>query len=860
MAFKPRSATEPLAETPEKLFPLLLRTGENSPGLWSQQTDILRDYVSHVDAHDLAVELPTGTGKTLTGLLIAEWRRRVRSGRVVFACPTVQLVRQVVQAAAKEGINVVDLSGPWRGWDAGQVARYESGKSIAIVPYSTVFNIKPHLGTPDLLIFDDAHAADQYVSSAYTVRVARRELPSVYEDLIEALRPGLSKERHAQLIMVNPGVGTKSNIDALFPTLRDEWLEPIDHALSKLGDLNSSTAKDASYRHAAIRGHLRACTVYVTWNAVEIRPIIAPTFENPVFSMAKQRLYLSATLGASGELERSFSRPKVTQLSLPPEAPKPRSGRRFVVFPHLVKEVDANALTKSILEMAERAIILTPSDWSASDAEKSIVPEGWSIFKKDHVVESFATFATTDRAACVLANRYDGLDLPGGDCRVVALYGLPRATNLHEEFLSGRARSGAAIEERMRSRVVQGTGRCTRGPRDWALVVIADPETTTYLSRREVQSALDEDLQAEIRFGLEQSDNSVNELIENVRIFLTADPAWQTIAEPLLADYRSEALIELPPTAAPLLASASKEVQAAEANWNEDWIAGGQLNHQAAELLNSCPEARGYRAYQLFLAATYINAGGRMNADRAALDSADALSEESVRVAAPATWMQASLPLPGAAEKTVSLADEIAITELTALVATAPSAAKHNARVAEMQSGLSVIDHNNYEPALSTLGKLLGAEAWKPKGDGRADSVWCWGNELWLTLEAKSEHKDDGQIGLDDVRQVNEHLKFLAEDRKVIIPGGSSSIMISPREAFKQDALVIAERFTFKVTLMEVLALASAVERCWLVLLTLRNLTNDVERRRAVEQTLTDARLLPSDVTDRLTLRPISGT
>jgi superfamily II DNA or RNA helicase len=42
---------------------------------------MLKTFTSEADKPDIALELPTGTGKTLTGLLVAEWTRRKR-GRV----------------------------------------------------------------------------------------------------------------------------------------------------------------------------------------------------------------------------------------------------------------------------------------------------------------------------------------------------------------------------------------------------------------------------------------------------------------------------------------------------------------------------------------------------------------------------------------------------------------------------------------------------------------------------------------------------------------------------------------------------------------------------------------------------------
>ncbi|WP_146072705.1 DEAD/DEAH box helicase family protein [Cryobacterium sp. Y62] len=517
MVFKARSASEVTAPTPEKLFPLLSRTGSNSDALWSQQTDLLREYAAtRLRARDLAIELPTGTGKTLTGLLIADWRRRQNKSRAIFACPTVQLVRQVLVAAEREGIPAVDLSGSHKLWGATEKSRYERGQAIAVVPYSSVFNTSPKLIDADVIVFDDSHAGEQYVSAAYTVSVSRSRHPEIYSNVIEAVKPGLGAERYAQLIMNSPGPGTRQLIDPLVMALRDDWLAPIDHALIAFNNLpkEDREGRKQSFTYTAVREHLSVCVAYVTWDRIELRPMTPPTFENSLFTNANQRVYLSATLGTAGELERAFGRPKVKRLALPPEAPTPKSGRRFLVFPHLVPDCDPDELTRQLLSVAGKAIVITPSDRTAVFAEAAIIPDQWSIFRKSDVEDSFDDFAKASSAAAILANRYDGIDLPGDACRVVALYGFPGATSLQEQFLSTRARSKSVIDERVRSRVIQGTGRCTRGPRDWALVIVADPETTSYLSQNEVRLSLDEDLQAEVLFGLEQSETSAQELTD----------------------------------------------------------------------------------------------------------------------------------------------------------------------------------------------------------------------------------------------------------------------------------------------------------------------------------------------------------
>jgi replicative superfamily II helicase len=73
------------------------------PGLLSHQADLIRAYAEKAAAKsDVALQLPTGSGKTLVGLILGEWRRRKYGERVVYLCPTRQLVHQVTQQAKEQ--------------------------------------------------------------------------------------------------------------------------------------------------------------------------------------------------------------------------------------------------------------------------------------------------------------------------------------------------------------------------------------------------------------------------------------------------------------------------------------------------------------------------------------------------------------------------------------------------------------------------------------------------------------------------------------------------------------------------------------------------------------------------------------
>jgi hypothetical protein len=216
----------------------------------------------------------------------------------------------------------------------------------------------------------------------------------------------------------------------------------------------------------------------------------------------------------------------------------------------------------------------------------------------DDVSERLRPFAVVPHATCGLANRYDGLDLPGDACRAEVMEGMPDQDNLQDRFLSERARAGAALAERIRTRVVQGAGRCTRGPSDWAMVAVLGADLTKYLLRPETQRALDPELQAEIQFGIENSRNTtMADILDNVRTFLSQGDAWRNVAERYLADYRREAARILPDGTAALAKSAGSEIEACGLAAAGHWAEASQAAQDAARLLGEGGDAtRGYRA------------------------------------------------------------------------------------------------------------------------------------------------------------------------------------------------------------------------------------------------------------------------
>src|SRR5690348_12186041 len=91
-------------DSPEELFHTLSGRAKSHGYLRGPQQDALRDYMKCQKARDVAFELPTGSGKTLVGLLIAEWYRRRSKSRAAFVTLTNQLAAQVIEEAERLNI------------------------------------------------------------------------------------------------------------------------------------------------------------------------------------------------------------------------------------------------------------------------------------------------------------------------------------------------------------------------------------------------------------------------------------------------------------------------------------------------------------------------------------------------------------------------------------------------------------------------------------------------------------------------------------------------------------------------------------------------------------------------------------
>jgi hypothetical protein len=256
------------------------------------------------------------------------------------------------------------------------------------------------------------------------------------------------------------------------------------------------------------------------------------------------------------------------------------------------------------MKEAGRSLVLVPST-EMRDAVKKDVEEElcFTTFSADDIEETKKPFVESPEAVAIVANRYDGIDFPGDDCRLLFIEGLPRATNLQERFLMGRMGANLLFNERVQTRVLQAVGRCTRSLNDFSAVVVTGEELPEYLADRDRRAFLHPELQAELEFGMLQSQEvDIDQLMDNVRIFLEHDEAWEEANRDILAA-RDAAQRAGFPAMDELQAAVDHEIKYQISLWQGDYE---RAFDEAWEVLGKIVHAdlRGYRALWHYLAGS----------------------------------------------------------------------------------------------------------------------------------------------------------------------------------------------------------------------------------------------------------------
>jgi len=788
MAFKIKKKVNTLYDNPEALF--RDRRNRTVQGPLSHQSDILRRYQEEAfEKPNVALELPTGSGKTLVGLLIAEFRRITKNERVLYLCPTRQLALQVCeQSERKYGIIATPFIGPKKDYDPKDKISYQTGQTIAVAPYSSLFNTNPFFDKPQLIILDDAHAAENYIASNWSLKISRFRFEKIYLGLIAIIKEFLPFSEYQRFISDERDDFAIKYIEKI-PTIK---LVSVLHEIDAFLDENTDRT-DLFFSWSFLKGHLKACHLYMSYDQILIRPYIPPSLTHEPFAYATQRVFMSATLGNGGDLERITGVPSLHRLPIPTGWDKQGIGRRYFVFPEIsLSKDEIEPLTKDIVKQAGRALILVPNDRRVEKYKKLF--EDITIYTASDIEDSKDHFISSkESAVAVLANRYDGIDLLDEDCRLLIIEGLPKAGNLQELYLMSRMVAGNLFKDRIRTRMIQAFGRCTRSATDYATVVIIGEDFYDWLVLEENRSLFHPELQGELIFGADQAEEMTHEgFLENINIFLEHSNDWDDI-DADIRENRDKASQSPLPGEARLLEAAQLEVKYIYKLWQDNYEECVDLSQKISDILVG-DDLKGLRGLWYYFAASASELAHQQLGDRAFIDKASDLYKRTSACLPAISWLRVLAAGAKSIDEEKTLKDdillEVNIERIEALFEQRSFALprKFEQTAKGIIKGLESDDSDEFEEAHRLLGEMLGFESINPNGNATPDPLWISNSTLCIVAEDKSDSKPNNAISIKHTRQVASHASWVKDKIDQLNPRAEIyTVLITTQEKIHQD-------------------------------------------------------------------------
>ena len=453
---------------PSVIYEALDRASDKGP-LRPAQDAVLRDWHEHRrNDRDLIIKLHTGQGKTLVGLLILQSKLNEGNGPVVFLCPNNFLVTQTCDQADQFGIPHVTAPGDLP-------ADFLNSKRILIATVHKLFNglTKFGLGNASTrvgaVVIDDSHACIDEIRHAFSIRLGKDH--EGYKRIRQAFSDDLRRQ----------GAGTFADImggeyAAFLPVPYWKWIDRANEVTDILASVSSD--KEVRFVWPLIKDMLADCLCVISGHGLEIVPYQPPLDLFRSYYDAAHRVFMSATVADDSFFLKSLQVPRETIENPLTYAKESWSGEKMVLIPSLI----SSSLTREnvVKQFAPRkrhrnigCVALVPSfgrstDWGAYGA---------TVATPEDIDKQIARLRDGHcEAALVVANRYDGIDLPDRACRILVIDSLPRRQSLIDRYLDFCRRGSKATTIKSTRIIEQGLGRAVRGEKDYCAVLLIGPE------------------------------------------------------------------------------------------------------------------------------------------------------------------------------------------------------------------------------------------------------------------------------------------------------------------------------------------------------------------------------------------------
>jgi hypothetical protein len=281
------------------------------------------------------------------------------------------------------------------------------------------------------------------------------------------------------------GAGTFADIreqkfDALLGVPYWSWMDHHEDVAAILA--KDSATNEIRYAWPLLRDILRDCVCVVSGQSLEIAPQLAPLHLFGSYSGAAHRVFMSATVTNDAFLVKGLGLSADIITSPLVDKHEKWSGEKMILIPSLISpQLNREAMIASFAPASDKRkygrVVLTPSFHLASEwgAAGAVVADKQTIYG---LVEDLKS-GIVDRTL-VVANRYDGIDLPDRACRILILDSKPYSETLVDRWTENARIGSEVIATKVARTIEQGLGRSVRGEKDYSVIILTGPDLTMY--------------------------------------------------------------------------------------------------------------------------------------------------------------------------------------------------------------------------------------------------------------------------------------------------------------------------------------------------------------------------------------------
>ena len=738
---------------PVEIYDTLDRSSEAGQLRPTQIRVLNKWYTDKKNSRDLIVKLHTGAGKTLIGLLMALSYINNDEGPAIYVCPNMYLMKQACAEARKFGIPFCVVSA-----ENDIPNDFVEGKSVLITYVQKVFNGYSIFGIGNrsmnvgCIVLDDSHACIDSIVGACTIKIdtlsdAYLQIREIFENDLKTQGEGSYQD------LLN------NNSNVVLPIPYWCWQDNIERVTEILS--RNSDDNNVKFAWPLLRDQLTDCFAYISNTRIEVTPMCLPINQFGIFNKAKHRILMSATtqedtffikgLGLSVD---AVSNPLIDETYT-------WSGEKMILIPELICEnVNNDLFVNKVISASHDfgIVVLTPSFEKSKKYETMgcVVANapGNDMFA---IIKDFKRNYKNN--SLVLANRYDGVDLPDNSCRVLIVDGVPYYDSLADKYEEQCRSQSEIIRIKTIQKIEQGLGRSVRGEKDYSVILVIGSDLIKYIRSVTNQKLFSSQTRRQIEIGFQIADMAKEDLNsedveQNVKMLystmkqcLERDDGWK-------AYYMSQ-MDEID------VSTQSKdnlyEILKKE---NEAYTYIISRNYEKAfaviqDIINICEDdaEKGW----------YLQLGAKIQFHLSLTKS------NALQIAAFSKNNQLLKPIEGISYNKIKFETDLTRNQkVISALRRYGSYEEFSIHLEDLLSNLTFgVQAEKFENAFFKIGEILGYNSQRPDKSIRKgpDVLWCVSNNKYVLVECKSEVQDTRKcISKSEAGQMEEHIGWFESE------------------------------------------------------------------------------------------------